>query len=100
MTRLQIADDLGISAVTVGNLLKEASFKTRSKDTGSGKPGQLRTSSNGEKELVSASPLMVEMAAVIAEYAAKLGKGELIISAYPDGSCSIIWELEAANEKT
>ncbi len=63
---------------------------------------QARTSSDEMKVQLckSVAAPLVEMASVIAECAAKLGKGEIIISAYPGGSCSIIWNLEArGNEK-
>ncbi len=96
MTRRQIADDLGVSTVTVGNLLKEAQS---SQSADADKSGQRRTRSDSEKALASAPPVMTEMVKVIAECAERLGRGEVIVSAYPDGSYSVIWKLEAGYEK-
>lgn len=102
LSQQQIADEFGVTSFTVYQWIRKAGLKSRSKDIGAEIPNKLeqsRTDPDDEKALASAPSPMVEVAAVIADCAAKLGKGTVIVTAYPDGSCSIVWELEVGNEK-
>lgn len=93
-SRAQIAEELGVTKTTVDNMLKKYGLKAKD-----GRKFSDATAEIPENPKPRETSTAAEMAAVIVEFAAQLGKGEVYLSTFPDGSVSIVWKLEANDDE-
>lgn len=96
-TLWEIAKEFGVSRTTALNWCQKAGLKTK----GHRPANTPKSTPVAEPTKTSEASPILDIATVIVMSAVKIGKGEMIISANPDGTISeIIWRLEVEKNET